>query len=166
MSLGCGTETIANPASNENGKPCLLRSRAQIDPSPAVVQELTTSSSTPRTKMEPQDWKEIGKRLERDWKEIGKRSERDWKEDDNVLIQLQRESLEEAFFDDLEDHVSDICDIVACHLSLGRRQRCIVAPRSQWLHGSFNTWHLYSCHKLADTAAVVELPVPLYGRRS
>jgi len=60
-------------------------------------------------------------------------------EDDNMLVKLQQEPLRQAFSDDLESQIPNICGIVSHHLSLRRSQQCEVSDRSNWLYGSFNT---------------------------
>ena len=67
-----------------------------------------------------------------DWEDIEE-------EDDNMLVKLQRETLREAFFEDLQCHIPTICGIVSHHLSLSRSQQCEISDRSEWLYGSFNT---------------------------
>jgi hypothetical protein len=60
-------------------------------------------------------------------------------EDDIMLVKLQREPLRQAFSDDLQSQIPNICGIVSHHLSLSRSQQCEVSDRSDWLYGSFNT---------------------------
>lgn len=67
-----------------------------------------------------------------DWKEIEE-------EDDDMLVKLQQEPLRQAFSDDLQSQIPNICGIVSHHLSLSRFQQCEVSDRSEWLYGSFNT---------------------------
>lgn len=67
----------------------------------------------------------------RDWKEIED-------EDDNMLVKLQQEPWRQAFFDDLQSQIPNICGIVSHHLSLSLFQQCEVSDRSEWLYGSFN----------------------------
>lgn len=66
-----------------------------------------------------------------DWKEIED-------EDDNMLVKLQQEPWRQAFFNDLQSQIPNICGIVSHHLSLSWFQQCKVSDRSDWLYGSFN----------------------------
>ena len=59
-------------------------------------------------------------------------------EDDNMLVKLERPRLQREFFDYLESHTTEIKGLVAQQLSLRQHQQCIVADRSEWLHGDFN----------------------------
>ena len=59
-------------------------------------------------------------------------------EDDNMLVKLEMPRLQREFFDYLEGHTTVIKGLVAQHLSLWQHQQCIVADRSEWLHGDFN----------------------------
>ncbi|KAL2433586.1 hypothetical protein ABEF95_007067 [Exophiala dermatitidis] len=65
------------------------------------------------------------------WKEIED-------EDDNMLVKLQQEPWRQAFLNDLQSRIPNICGIVSHHLSLRRFQQCEVSDRSEWLYGSFN----------------------------
>lgn len=84
------------------------------------VLDLDSPPATSPAGSEAQDWKELEE------------------EDDNMLVKLQQEPLRQAFSDDLQSQIPNICGIVSHHLSLSRFQQCEVSDRSKWLYGSFN----------------------------
>jgi hypothetical protein len=59
-------------------------------------------------------------------------------EDDNMLVKLERPQLRREFEAYLQDHTTEIQDIVSHHLSLKQHQHCTVAEQSSWMYGDFN----------------------------
>jgi len=85
-----------------------------------VTDPESSSSAAPANNSKAQLWEEIEE------------------DDDNMIVKLKQESLRQAFSDDLQSQMPNICGIVSHHLSLSRFQQCEVSDRSKWLYGSFN----------------------------
>jgi hypothetical protein len=79
-------------------------------------------------------------------------------DDHNMLIQSQWPRQQREFADYLSQQGEAVEQIVAHHLSLRRHQTCEMAPRNEWICGSFNV--CIPVYVKGRSRLMIRLPLP------
>ena len=80
-----------------------------------------------------------------------------------MLVQLSYRQKRSDLLDFLCDHIAEIEAIVSHHLNLRRSGTCFVAPRSEWIHGSYNIClpvYVYTRKTHPEKRVIIRFPLP------